>query len=91
MGQHNGRWCSGGLSFFFLGLQHDDYQVEESLSIDNTLWANTVIASGRALGVVIYTGKETRSVMNNNKPRYKMGVFDKELNTIVKVGDHQSK
>ena len=46
---------------------------EESLSIENTLWANTVLASGTALGVVVYTGRETRSVMNTSQPQSKTG------------------
>jgi magnesium-transporting ATPase (P-type) len=42
------------------------------LSIENTLWANTVVASGTALGVVIYTGCESRSVMNTSQPKSKV-------------------
>lgn len=45
---------------------------EDSLSIENTLWANTVVASGTALGIVIYTGPETRSVMNTSQPQSKV-------------------
>ncbi|RWS09915.1 phospholipid-transporting ATPase IIB-like protein [Dinothrombium tinctorium] len=58
---------------------------EVSLSIENTLWANTVIASGTAIGVVIYTGPETRSVMNNLEPRSKVCLVDIEVNEITKV------
>ena len=47
-------------------------QAEESLNIENTLWANTVVASGTALGLVIYTGPETRSVMNTSQPKSKV-------------------
>ena len=37
----------------------------EGLSLENTLWANTVLASpGHVLGMVVYTGKETRAAMN---------------------------
>ena len=46
---------------------------EEPLNVENTLWANTVLASGSAMGVVIYTGSETRSVMNTSTPRSKVG------------------
>lgn len=56
-----------------------------SLNIENTLWANTVIASGTAIGIVIYTGPETRSMMNNNEPRSKVGLLDYEVNSITKV------
>uniref|UniRef100_A0A6G1S4H7 Phospholipid-transporting ATPase n=1 Tax=Aceria tosichella TaxID=561515 RepID=A0A6G1S4H7_9ACAR len=58
---------------------------EMPLSIENTLWANTVIASGQAIGVVIYTGTETRSVMNNLEARSKVGSIDLELNYITKL------
>lgn len=56
-----------------------------SLSIENTLWANTVVASGTAVGLVIYTGNETRSVMNNLEPRSKVGLLDCEVNNLTKV------
>ncbi|XP_012936830.1 probable phospholipid-transporting ATPase IIB isoform X3 [Aplysia californica] len=58
---------------------------EDSLSIENTLWANTVVASGTALGVVIYTGSETRSVMNTSQPKSKIGLLDLEINTLTKL------
>ncbi|BFZ12719.1 hypothetical protein BsWGS_15758 [Bradybaena similaris] len=58
---------------------------EDSLSIENTLWANTVVASGTALGVVIYTGCETRSVMNTSQPKSKVGLLDLEINTLTKL------
>ena len=32
----------------------------DPLTVDNTLWANTVVASGTAIGLVVYTGRETR-------------------------------
>lgn len=53
--------------------------------VDNTLWANTVIASGGALALVIYTGQDTRSMMNTNKPRHKEGTFDKELDVFITI------
>ncbi|KAJ3586082.1 hypothetical protein NHX12_012483, partial [Muraenolepis orangiensis] len=62
-----------------------DPPVNESLSIENTLWASTVIASGSIVGVVIYTGKELRSVMNTSNPKNKMGLFDLEVNCLTKI------
>ncbi|XP_025051217.1 probable phospholipid-transporting ATPase IIB [Alligator sinensis] len=53
--------------------EDSDPAVHESLSIENTLWASTVVASGTVIGVVIYTGKETRSVMNTSNPKNKVG------------------
>lgn len=44
----------------------------ESLSVENTLWSNTVIASGTVIGLVTYTGRETRSVMNTSTPATKV-------------------
>lgn len=32
------------------------------LKLDHTIWANTVLASGKIYGMVIYTGPETRMV-----------------------------
>ncbi len=57
----------------------------ESLSLENTLWANTVIASGTVIGCVVYTGSETRAVMNQNPPNTKVGLIDAELNTLSKI------
>ncbi len=34
---------------------------------------------------MIYTGPETRSMMNNNEPRSKVGLLDYEVNSITKV------
>ncbi|XP_040841085.1 probable phospholipid-transporting ATPase IIB isoform X3 [Ochotona curzoniae] len=62
-----------------------DPPVHESLSIENTLWASTVVASGTVIGVVIYTGKETRSVMNTSNPKNKVGLLDLELNQLTKA------
>lgn len=58
---------------------------EEALDLQNTLWANTVVAAGTAVGIVVYTGSETRSVMNNNQPRSKIGLLDMEINSLTKV------
>ena len=49
------------------------------------MWANTFLAAGVALGLVIYTGKETRSIMNSKDPRTKMGLVDMELNKLSKI------
>ncbi|XP_044941188.1 probable phospholipid-transporting ATPase IIB isoform X3 [Mustela putorius furo] len=62
-----------------------DPPVHESLSIENTLWASTIVASGTVIGVVIYTGKETRSVMNTSNPKNKVGLLDLELNQLTKA------
>ncbi|XP_074042262.1 ATPase, class II, type 9B isoform X2 [Leptinotarsa decemlineata] len=63
----------------------DSLNTDESLDLENTLWTNCVVSSGQATGVVIYTGPETRSVMNNSAPRSKVGLLDMEVNTITKL------
>uniref|UniRef100_A0A7N9ARH6 Phospholipid-transporting ATPase n=1 Tax=Mastacembelus armatus TaxID=205130 RepID=A0A7N9ARH6_9TELE len=62
-----------------------DPPIHESLSIENTLWASTVVASGTVIGVVIYTGKETRSVLNTSYAKNKVGLLDLELNRLTKA------
>ncbi|KAL4446594.1 hypothetical protein ABPG74_005532 [Tetrahymena malaccensis] len=61
----------------------DEYR--EPLSLENTLWANTYVAAGEIVGLVIYTGKDTRSVMNTRESRYKFGLVDFELNGLTKT------
>ncbi|CAG8627966.1 14608_t:CDS:10 [Funneliformis caledonium] len=57
----------------------------DALNVENTLWMNTVLASGTAIGFVIYTGKETRAVMNTSHPETKVGLLDHEINRLSKV------
>ncbi|KAF0523882.1 phospholipid-translocating P-type ATPase [Gigaspora margarita] len=57
----------------------------EPLNVENTLWMNTVLASGTAIGFVIYTGKDTRAVMNTSHPETKTGLLDIEINNLSKV------
>lgn len=54
------------------------------LELENTLWANTTLASDWCYGIVIYTGKETRSQMNSREPSNKLGITDLELNQLSK-------
>lgn len=62
-----------------------DHHAQESLSLENTLWSSTVVTSGSILGLVIFTGKETRTVMNANRPPSKVGQTDLELNNLSKI------
>lgn len=55
------------------------------LSVDNTLWANTVLASGTAVGCVIYTGTETRQAMNTSRAGSKTGLLEIEINSLSKI------
>ena len=54
----------------------------EPLNLEHTLWANTVLASGKALGLVIFCGQETKMQRSAKKPRMKFGTLDNELNFI---------
>lgn len=55
------------------------------LTAENVLWSNTVLAAGSAVGFVIYTGLETRAVMNTSHPETKVGLLDLEINKLAKV------
>jgi phospholipid-translocating ATPase len=57
----------------------------EPLTAENMLWANTVLAAGTAVGIIVYTGKETRAVMNTSQPGTKTGLLDLEINRLAKV------
>lgn len=59
--------------------------IKESISLENTAWANTVLASSDITGVVINIGKETKSLMNSNKKRVKFGMLDLEVNFLSKI------
>lgn len=57
----------------------------EPLTAEHVLWSNTVLAAGSATGFVIYTGAETRAVMNTSHPGTKVGLLDLEVNRLAKV------
>lgn len=61
--------------------------MSQSLSLEHTLWSNTVVASGSGsvLVLVIYTGADTRAFLNANKPQTKVGRLDLELNKLSKL------
>ncbi len=61
-----------------------DRMKKEPLNLENTMWASTVVASEKIIGIVIYTGKETRARMNSSTPKLKIGILDQELNTANK-------
>jgi len=49
------------------------------------MWANTVLASGKVIGLVLYTGRECRMSMSSKRPRTKFGRVDSELNYLTKL------
>ncbi|RXW18096.1 hypothetical protein EST38_g7764 [Candolleomyces aberdarensis] len=55
------------------------------LTSENILWSNTVLAAGSAVGFVIYTGSETRAVMNTSHPETKVGLLELEINKLAKI------
>ncbi|KAG8896652.1 putative aminophospholipid-translocase, partial [Tulasnella sp. 417] len=57
----------------------------EPLTAENVLWSNTVLAAGSAVGFVVYTGPETRAVMNTSHPETKVGLLDLEINRLAKA------
>ena len=60
--------------------------MQEPLALENTLWANTVLASCACHGVVVHTGKETRSSMNvAGAPPSKMATLDLQVNFMTKL------
>jgi len=65
---------------------NNEHSVIEPLGLEHTLWANTVLASsGYIIGMVIYTGAETRAMMNQSNPRSKVGLIDEEINFLSKI------
>lgn len=74
--------------YYFNGLfmiQQGTYSKKEALSLEQTMWANTVLASSMAVGIVVYTGRETRSQKNSSEPQTKFGAIDLEINAISKA------
>ncbi|CAI6328875.1 unnamed protein product [Periconia digitata] len=74
--------------------QYDPHDQEEPsaaevqsapLSIDNTIWANTVLASSSTvLAVVVYTGPQTRQALSTSPSRSKTGLLELEINALTK-------
>ncbi|KAK3685588.1 hypothetical protein B0T22DRAFT_383364 [Podospora appendiculata] len=64
----------------------NDHPKAAPLSIDNTAWANTVIASqATTLAVIIYTGPQTRSALSTSPSRSKTGLLEYEINSLTKI------
>lgn len=71
--------------------RQDRFQEESAvtsapLTIDNTAWANTVLASNATvLAVVVYTGAQTRQAMSTSPSRSKTGILEYEINNLTKI------
>ncbi|RVX68077.1 hypothetical protein B0A52_08216 [Exophiala mesophila] len=77
-----------------LGSSHDETDEDvpstsantAPLTIDNTAWANTVLASSTTTYcAVIYTGRQTRSALSTSPSRSKTGLLDIEVNNLTKI------
>lgn len=56
------------------------------LTIDNTAWANTVLASSTTVhAAVLYTGPQTRAALSTSPSRSKTGLLELEINSLVKI------
>lgn len=56
------------------------------LSIDNTAWANTVLASNTVTyAAIIYTGSQTRAALSTSPSRSKVGLLEYEINSLTKI------
>ncbi|KAL3448503.1 hypothetical protein BJX65DRAFT_274883 [Aspergillus insuetus] len=56
------------------------------LSIDNTAWANTVLASNTVTyAAIIYTGSQTRAALSTSPSRSKVGLLEYEINNLTKI------
>ena len=56
------------------------------LTIDNTAWANTVLASKTTVhAVVVYTGAQTRAALSTSPSRSKTGLLEHEINSLTKI------
>ncbi|PWW77289.1 phospholipid-translocating P-type ATPase [Tuber magnatum] len=54
------------------------------LSVDNTAWANTVLASNSTtLAAIVYTGPETRAALSTSRSRSKTGLLEKEIDNLT--------
>jgi phospholipid-translocating ATPase len=63
-----------------------DLSTSSPLTIDNTAWANTVIASqATTLAVIVYTGRQTRSALSTAPSRSKTGLLEYEINSLTKI------
>ncbi|CAI7566623.1 unnamed protein product [Penicillium pancosmium] len=56
------------------------------LNIDNTAWANTVLASNTiTYAAIIYTGSQTRAALSTSPSRSKVGLLEYEINNLTKI------
>jgi len=59
--------------------------LKDGLRLENTLWANCVVTKGPVIGLVLYTGKETRATLNTSRAQTKYGKLDVEVDWYAKL------
>lgn len=73
-------------STIFDDQEQDQAPETAPLNIDNTAWANTVLASNVTIfAVVVYTGAQTRQAMSTSPSRSKTGLLEYEINNLTKI------
>ena len=55
------------------------------LGLENTVWRGVKVASGKALVMIIYTGKNTKLTLNMKQASTKFGKIDQQLNFFSKI------
>jgi phospholipid-translocating ATPase len=68
-----------------ISVEREEGKVREALSLENVIWASTVLACNPIWGLVIYCGKDTRISLNSKLPTSKIGKFDREMDTLAKM------
>lgn len=71
-------------SGLFINKMETENTENQGIKLSNTIWANMVLASGEAVGLVCYVGKETRIQLNNQERSSKFGETDHDINTMTK-------
>lgn len=66
--------------------ENDSESNSAPLTIDNTAWANTVLASNTVTyAAIIYTGSQTRAALSTSPSRSKVGLLEYEINNLTKI------
>lgn len=73
--------------YAFNGVFVRDGTQKEALSLENVMWANTVLANDCILGLVIHVGYETRMAMNTKQPKTKFGLLDRMASYYIVCED----
>ncbi|KAI9672166.1 MAG: putative aminophospholipid-translocase [Alyxoria varia] len=64
----------------------EDGSKSTPLNIDNTAWANTVLASQvNVYAAIVYTGPQTRQALSTSPSRTKAGLLEYEINNLTKI------